>query len=165
MSDLQQELKELESKTNKIEKDIANLNEEKNKIRQKILDLKKKVGRFHYENPQPGDFWHEMFCPIFCVLDANLDQNKITICSETKPIYELEQEDVLKSFEDTGNSEVKEKIRKVESNKYTFNIERTEVVTLQEFHERLKYQKNLLEYSVLPGRCLELANFWKKANG
>lgn len=162
---MKEKLKELESKVKKIEQNIDDLYKEKESTRKEILDLKRQIGKFRYENPQPGDFWHEMFCPIFFVLDANKEENKITICSKTMDVYELEQEDVLKSFEDPNNLIAKENIRKVVSNSYTFDIEQIEVLTLEDFHERLKHYKHLLEYSVLPGRCIELVDLWKKKNG
>ena len=41
---------------------------------QKLLDEK------HFENPSIGDFWHEMFCPYFIVLDIVKD--KYWICDK-----------------------------------------------------------------------------------
>jgi len=37
----------------------------------------------HIENPQPGDFWHEMFSPYHVVLAVA--DNHVIICEKTKP--------------------------------------------------------------------------------
>lgn len=38
----------------------------------------------HSRNPQIGDFWHEMFCPIMVVLDVT--PLHVIICDKTKSI-------------------------------------------------------------------------------
>ena len=32
------------------------------------------------ENPRPGDYWQEMFCPYFVVVDVNNDQYTVLSC-------------------------------------------------------------------------------------
>ena len=39
-----------------------------------------KLNEKHYNNPQEGDYWHEMFCPYFIVL--SIVENGYIICSE-----------------------------------------------------------------------------------
>lgn len=41
---------------------------------QQVLNLK------HIENPQPGDYWHEMFCPYHVVLAVA--DNHVIICEK-----------------------------------------------------------------------------------
>lgn len=33
------------------------------------------------ENPQPGDYWQEMFCPYFIVVDADKENDSYTVLS------------------------------------------------------------------------------------
>jgi hypothetical protein len=36
----------------------------------------------HARNPKPGDYWHEMLCPILVVLDVNRRHRLVTVCKE-----------------------------------------------------------------------------------
>src|SRR6266487_4051314 len=38
----------------------------------------------HIKNPQPGDYWHDMFCPIAIVLAVT--EESVTFCEKTKEI-------------------------------------------------------------------------------
>lgn len=40
------------------------------------------LNRAHVEYPQPGDYWHEMFCPYFVILEVVDDH--VVICEKTK---------------------------------------------------------------------------------
>jgi hypothetical protein len=42
------------------------------------------VNERHIVDPQVGDYWQEMFCPYFVVLDR-VTENQVLICEKTKP--------------------------------------------------------------------------------
>ena len=33
-----------------------------------------------FDNPQPGDYWHEMFCPYFVIVDRKADKFTVLSC-------------------------------------------------------------------------------------
>jgi hypothetical protein len=63
-----------ESEIEKLSDDIQNFRDLRRYYENDIKNL-------HFKNPKPGDFWHEMFSPVFIVLDV--DVKGITICENT----------------------------------------------------------------------------------
>lgn len=33
----------------------------------------------HLHNPEPGDYWHEMFCPVIVVIDVDLEKDAVYV--------------------------------------------------------------------------------------
>lgn len=48
-------------------------------------EIQEKLNNEHFDNPEPGDYWNEMFCPYFVVLEC-LPENKFVICHTRQPI-------------------------------------------------------------------------------
>ena len=120
-----------ESKIRKLSDDIQN-------FRDLIRYCENDIKNLHFKNPQPGDFWHEMFNPVFIVLDVNVKE--ITIC------------------EDTINS----------NDGYSFNLHKVKKVTREQFDKELKCYSGPLSdqitYDVIPYRCLREVEIWKEKN-
>jgi hypothetical protein len=45
-------------------------------------DEQERLNRQHAENPAPGDFWHEMYCPCWVVL--RVSDGSVTVCEKTR---------------------------------------------------------------------------------
>lgn len=47
-------------------------------------DPERALSEEHASNPEPGDYWHEMLCPV-CVV-VSVSEGKVTICKTTKEV-------------------------------------------------------------------------------
>lgn len=73
-------------------------------------EKQKELNERHAVKPKPGDYWHEMFCPICVVLE--IDDDCIIYCDKTKPTDEQH---------------------------WTWDLEKTDIKTVDEFKEWLSY--------------------------
>jgi hypothetical protein len=127
-------------------------------------EVEKKQDDEHFENPEPGDFWHDCFSPVLIVLEAT--ENGIVVCDKIRDVYEPPREDmVLRSYESPDDPEVKRYFslpRKCTG--YTFDIEQAKKISKDEFSGILKAysgeMKNKLTYKCVPGRAKEFSDLW-----
>lgn len=73
----------------------------------------KAINEEHISKPKPGDFWNEMYFPI-CVVIANIGKN-VMICKTRK---------------------------NVGKNKWTWDLEKLDILNLREFKEWLSYKSD-----------------------
>lgn len=69
------------------------------------------LNREHVKKPQVGDFWHEMFCPYFLVVEVT--KHGIIVLDKTKPV-------------DEGH--------------YTFDEKQPKVMTLDDLYKAVTYE-------------------------
>lgn len=51
------------------------------------IEKQKETNNRAFLNPKVGDYWQEMFCPYFIVLEV-IDSNTFWVCDERKPVDE-----------------------------------------------------------------------------
>lgn len=93
---------------------------------------------YHARNPQPGDYWHEMYCPVLVVLDVDKGKGLITICKDI----------IYNSKEDT----------------WRWNLNKTEIMPLGFLATYLAYSGDPskgLWARVIPGHMLDVVKEWK----
>lgn len=77
---------------------------EYNHEKQQVLNLE------YATNPQPGDYWEDMFCPVLLVLEVKND--KVTIVSKTKEVDQFH---------------------------WSWDFDKVQVLTVQELIDKLSY--------------------------
>ncbi|QKL02911.1 hypothetical protein GEV39_16660 [Pseudomonas sp. NY5710] len=93
------------------------------------------VNELHLREPQPGDFWHERFCPYHIVLAVTPDG--VVITDKTKP---------------DGSSH------------YTFELEAAKEITHEEHARAVRYSSgNGFAADVVPARAAGSVREWKAA--
>ncbi|WP_256824916.1 ead/Ea22-like family protein [Pseudomonas kurunegalensis] len=93
------------------------------------------VNELHLREPQPGDFWHERFCPYHIVLAVTPDG--VVITDKTKP---------------DGSSH------------YTFDLEAAKEITHEEHARAVRYSSgNGFAADVVPARAAGSVREWKAA--
>jgi hypothetical protein len=73
-------------------------------------EIQNKLNQEHFDNPTVGDYWQEMFCPYFIVLEI-VDSSWFWICDERKA---------------------------VDSNHWTWDLENSKIVS-KKYFDRVKY--------------------------
>lgn len=132
------------------------------------IEQEKQIDEDHFKNPEPGDFWHDLFSPVLIVLEVLKDE--IIVCDKTVDVYEPPREDmVLRSYESPEDPEVKRYFslpRKCTG--YTFDLEQARTISKSEFSSILKAYKEPIEdrltYRCTPGRAKEFAEMWIAKN-
>jgi hypothetical protein len=94
--------------------------------------------RKHRENPEPGDYWHEVYCPYFVVLAVS--PTDVLVC---------------------------QKKIDVDPNHWTFDIRYTTTMSMSRFRRKLSYSTpSLVDSSpadVLPGHMMWAVEDWKNS--
>lgn len=158
-------LKEVREKIRLKESEASSVAEELNSLRAAERDLERLSDQEHFDEPVPGDFWHEMYTPFFIVLAA--EDGLVTICEKTKTVYEEpEKAMVLRSYESPDDPEVKEYFSRPRKDiGYTFDVSETRTVSRGEFEKMLKCYSGALAdelaYRCMPGRCTALVSMWR----
>lgn len=68
----------------------------------------------HSADPQPGDYWHEMFCPIAVVV-ARIGKLNVLVCKKTKA---------------------------ADHNSWTWDLDSLDVMKIQDFETWLRYSNH-----------------------
>lgn len=159
-------LEEVRDEIIRKEREIRSLEEEIGILRGIRNDLERESDEDHFRNPQPGDFWHEMYTPHFMVL--GVVEDGVVLCDKTLPVYEdPDQEMVMRSYENPDDPAVKEYFsRRREEIGYTFDLDAAKTVSRADFKSLLKCYsgslKDKLTYRCIPGRCIGLVAEWEQ---
>lgn len=158
-------LEEIRSNISEKEKEAKSIQEELQTLRRTKQDLEDIEQEEFFQNPKPGDFWHDCFSPVFIVLEASEDS--LTICDKTKTVYEEpDSAMVLKSYENPDDPEVKAYFAKPRRDiGYTFDLDRAKEISRAEFDGMLKCYSSMpdeLTYRCIRGGgpSMELARLW-----
>ena len=91
--------------------------------------------RAHAEYPQVGDYWHEMYCPYFMVLEVL--ENHVIICEKTK---------------------------QVDNNHWTFDLDECKLISKEKLEKRVKYSTmDKFVADVVPrNRLYPLVDEWRQ---
>lgn len=95
------------------------------------------LNKKHIEDPQPGDFWHEMFSPYHVVLAVA--DNHVIICEKTKP---------------------------TDAHHYTFDLSETKTISHQEHRDLVTYQsmRDKFVADVVPNsKLMPMVKEWRDA--
>lgn len=158
-------LAEVREKIRRKESEAASAHSEIASLRNLERELEARSDEDHFERPQSGDFWHEMYVPFFIVLAV--EDGFVTICEKTKTVYEEpDQTMVMRSYENPDDPEVKEYFSRPRKDiGYTFDVGETRTVPRIEFEKMLKCYtgslKDELTYRCIPGRAKELVTLWR----
>jgi len=102
----------------------------------KDRDEQQKVNLKHAVDPQRGDYWHEMFCPIRVVL--HVTEDTVTFCEKTK---------------------------QTKPDHWTWDIDKVCRVFKDEFRQGLEYQsvpmKDKFHADVVPGAHVVFADYYR----
>lgn len=161
-------LNEVISEIFRKEDELNRLSTEINELKKKRRKLEDEMDEQHFVSPEPGDFWHEMYSPVFIVLAV--EDGSVTICEKTKAVYEeLDQTMVMRSYENPEDPAVKKYFSRPRKNVgYTFDVNETKTVSRSEFEKMLKCYSSMpdnLTYRCIPGRAKEFVKIWKETNG
>ena len=90
----------------------------------------------HATHPEPGDYWHEMFCPVLVVLKVT--NESVTYC---------------------------EKRKSARPDHWTWDLSETKRVWREDFRKRLEYQSAQMKdkfWAWVAPRChIEFADHWR----
>lgn len=149
---------ERESEAEEIQKELQALK----KTRQELEAVEQEE---FFQNPRPGDFWHDCFSPVLLVLEVCGDH--IVVADKTMTLYEqAEPAMVLKSYETPDDPEVKRYFAKPRKEVgYTFDLDRAKKVSREEFRKDLKCYSSMpdeLTYRCVRGGrpSMELVGLW-----
>lgn len=95
------------------------------------------LNKKHIEDPQPGDFWHEMFSPYHVVLAVA--DNHVIICEKTKP---------------------------TDAHHYTFDLSETKTISHQEHRDLVTYKsmRDKFVADVVPNsKLMPMVKEWRDA--
>lgn len=98
---------------------------------------RQELNKKHIEDPQPGDFWHEMFSPYHVVLAVA--DNHVIICDKTKP---------------------------TDWHHYTFDLSETKTISHQEHRDLVTYKsmRDKFVADVVPNsKLMPMVKEWRDA--
>lgn len=161
-------LEEIEGQIREKEASLDAIGQSLNELRSVREKLREKMDEDHFENPRPGDFWHECFSPVFIVLEVCEDG--VFICEKTKAVYEPpDQQMVMRSYANPEDPEVKRYFAQPRRETgYTFDLKATRKVSVGEFRGMLKCYgnhpqlKDKLAYRCIPGNANGFLPFWEE---
>lgn len=158
-------LKEVRDRIRRKQSEADLIHAEIQSLRGLERDLEASSDEDHFNDPVPGDFWHEMYVPFFIVL--SVEDGFVTICDKTKAVYEEpDKAMVLRSYENPDDPDVKEYFSRSRKDiGYTFDVSETRTVSRIEFEKMLKCYsgslKDELTYRCIPGRAKEFVPLWR----
>lgn len=156
---------EISAKIGDMQREIKALQEEVCALKKARTDLEEIEQEEFFQNPRPGDFWHDCFSPVLVVLEVA--GGHVVIADRTLPVYEeADPAMVLKSYERPDDPEVKSYFARPRKEiGYTFDLDRAKEISRAEFDATLKCYSSMpdeLTYRCVRGGgpSMELARLW-----
>jgi hypothetical protein len=86
----------------------------------------KQKSNLHAREPKVGDYWHDMFAPIYCVVDVS--QFHVTLLTKTVPVGD---------------------------DRWTWNTDHVEIMTRKDFNDKVRYRglRNTATKGPLDDQC------------